>query len=72
MARRARRSGRLAGLATALALAVWIAWAVRPAGEGRWLWALPVLLTYVLVSRIGRAIAVGVERATGSRRPDGG
>ena len=65
MSRRAARWGRGAGLAVALGLALWIALAIRPGPEYRWWWALPVAVTYVLVGRIARNIAVGVYRARG-------
>lgn len=67
--RRAALWGRIAGLTAALALGLWIALLARPGPAYRWLWAMPVVVTYLLVGRIGRAVAVGVYRARGFPRP---
>lgn len=65
MSRRAGRWGRGASLGVALALAAWIAWTLPPEPKLRWLWVVPVLVAYVLVGRIARAMAIGVYRTRG-------
>lgn len=66
--RAARRWGRVAALAVALALALWIVFGIRPSPQFRYLWAAPVLVTYLLVARIVQTIVLGVYRARGIER----
>ena len=71
--KRAARWGRGLAFAAATLLGVWIAWAIRPADEFRYLYALVIVVAFVLGSRLGTELVYGIVRVRnhpGARETD--
>lgn len=60
--KRAGRWGRGLAFAAATLLGVWIAAALRPADEFRYLYALVIVVAFVLGSRLGTELVYGIVR----------
>ena len=60
--KRAGRWGRRLALAAATLLGIWIAVALRPADEFRYLYALVIVVAFVLGTRLGTELVYGVIR----------
>ncbi|MFO7894202.1 MAG: hypothetical protein R6U63_10740 [Longimicrobiales bacterium] len=60
--KRAARWGRGLALAAAALLGIWIALAISPGGQFRYLYALVIIVAYVLGSRLGTELVFGIAR----------
>ena len=60
--KRAARWGRGLAFAAATLLGLWIAVTIRPSGEFRYLYALVIVVAFVLGSRLGTELVFGVVR----------
>ncbi len=60
--RAAARWGRGLAFAAATLLGIWIALAIRPAGQFRYLYGLVIIVAFVLGSRLGTELVFGIGR----------
>lgn len=60
--RRATKLGRGLAFAAATLLGVWIAVAIGPAGQFRYLYALVVVVAFMLGARLGTELVFGIAR----------
>lgn len=60
--KRAARWGRGLALAAAALLGIWIALAIGPGDQFRYLYALVIIVAYVLGSRLGTELVFGIAR----------
>ena len=60
--RRARRWGRGLAVGAVALLALWIALAIRPSDQFRYLWAIVLVVALVLTTRLAQELAFGVFR----------
>lgn len=60
--RRARRWGRGLGIGAVALLALWIALAIRPGDQFRYLWAIVLIVALGLTVRLARELVFGVVR----------